>query len=216
MRKFMALCGAVLCFSGVAAAQDSAPTLAASNAVSAAGSSPASAAVSPARPAFNEYFSWQVAVSYEYTRFRTPDGYFQMHGINTSATRFLNSWFGLEGDVGAAFGSIPNGVTFGTIPPNLNPAAHMVFYGGGPHLTRRSDSRIELWVHGLAGGSHFRFTQTSGPGSANGLGLVAGGGADWKLGPRTHLRAQGDYLGTRFFSTFQHSFQIKGGLVFNF
>src|SRR2546426_8790628 len=98
MRKFMALCGAVLCFSGVAAAQDSAPTLAASNAVSAAGSSPASAAVSPARPAFNEYFSWQVAVSYEYTRFRTPGGYFQMHGINTSATRFLNSWFGLEGE----------------------------------------------------------------------------------------------------------------------
>src|SRR5207245_627137 len=170
----------------------------------------------PARPAFNEYFSWQVAVSYEYTRFRTPGGYFQMHGINTSATRFVNSWFGLEGDVGADFGSIPNGVTFGPIPQNLNPAAHMIFYGGGPHLTRRTDSRIELWVHGLAGGSHFRFTQTSGPGSANGLGSVAGGGADWKLGPRTHLRAQGDYLGTRFFSTFQHSFQIKGGLVFNF
>src|SRR5207245_5203981 len=140
MRKFMALCGAVLCFSGVAAAQDSAPTLAASNAVSAAGSSPASAAVSPARPAFNEYFSWQVAVSYEYTRFRTPDGYFQMHGINTSATRFLNSWFGLEGDVGADFGSIPNGVTIGPIPPNLNPAAHMIFYGGDRKSTRLNSS----------------------------------------------------------------------------
>ncbi len=216
MRKFVALCGAVLCFSGVAAAQDSAPTLAASSPVSVAGGSPVSAAASPARPAYNEYFSWQVAVSYEFTQFRTPSGHFQMHGINTSATRFLNSWFGLEGDVGAGFGSIPNGVTFGTIPSNQNPVAKMIFYGGGPHLTRRSDSRIELWVHGLAGGSHFRFTQSSGPGSANALGLVAGGGADWKLSPRAYLRAQGDYLATRFFSSFQHSFQIKGGFIFNF
>src|SRR5437879_11775026 len=102
MLKFMALGGAVLCFSGVAAAQDSAPTLAASNAVSAAGSSPASAAASPARPAFNEYFSWQVAVSYEYTRFRTPGGYFQMHGLNTSATRVVHCGVGMYGEVGGA------------------------------------------------------------------------------------------------------------------
>lgn len=216
MRKFVALCGAVLCFSGVAAAQDSAPTLAASSPESAAGGGPASAAASPARPSYNEYFVWQVGVSYEYTRFRAPGGSFQMNGISTSATRSLNSWFGLEGDVTAGFGTISNGITFGPIPPNLNPAAKMIFYGGGPHLTRRNDSRIELWVHGLAGGTHFRFTQGGGPGTANAFGLVAGGGADLKLSPRFYLRLQGDYLATRFFSAFQHSFQVKTGFVFNF
>src|SRR2546428_166567 len=123
-------------------------------------------------------------------------------------------WCGGAG--GADWGSTQRGSPSGPSPQNLTPPPKIILLGGGPILTRRTDSRIELWVHGLAGGSHFRFTQTSGPGSANALGLVAGGGADWKLGPRTHLRAQGDYLATRFFSTFQHSFQIKGGLVFNF
>jgi hypothetical protein len=64
---------------------------------------------------------------------------------------------------------------------------------------------------------HFRFTQTAGQfGSNTSLAGEAGGGADFHLNPRTAVRVEVDWIGTRFFSLNQRHFQVVTGLVFNF
>ena len=194
MRKLFPLCGAVLCFSVGVAAQDNSAAPATPNPLSAA---------SP-RALSSEAFNWQIAISYEYLRFREALGTdVNLNGFNTSVTRFANSWFGLEGDVAPLFGHTP-----------ANKTAKFLFYGGGPHLAYRSNAKIEPWVHGLFGGAHL-IPQTV-LGSQNAFGVVAGGGLDFKLTPRAFWRVQGDYVWTRFFSTTQSSYQVKSGIVFNF
>ena len=64
MRKLFPLCGAVLFFSVAVAAQDNSAAPATPNPVSAA---------SP-RALSSEAFNWQIAISYEYLRFREALG----------------------------------------------------------------------------------------------------------------------------------------------
>jgi hypothetical protein len=64
---------------------------------------------------------------------------------------------------------------------------------------------------------HYRFNQTAGLlGSNNGLAGNGGGGLDIFLKSHIALRAEGDFIESRFFSTNQRSFQIVGGLVLGF
>ena len=203
MRKLLALCGAVLCFSVAAAAQDRSDSSATYSTVSAAVSSPASPA--PAPPRFNPYelYPWQVAVTYEFVRFNVAGDHVDLHGMNTSLVRFANDWFALEGDVGASFG----GDSFGH-------TSKFVWYGGGPRLAYRHHPKLEFWLHALAGGAHF-LPQTA-LGSQNAFAYMAGGGVDYKFAPRLYFRVQGDYLGTRFFNDTQHNMTAKAGFVLNF
>jgi hypothetical protein len=210
MRKTLALCGAVLCFALAAAAQD--------NSAAPAAVSSATATAAPARASSFDLYPWQVGVNYVYTRFRSTTT-FPMNGFNTSITRYLNDTFGVEGDVGAHFGTTPS--TGGPGPftaPSLK--ARLIFYGGGLHIAYRHNQRIEPWAHVLFGGAHFRFSQTGGPTASltklNNFALVGGGGADIKLGTRLAWRVQADFLGTRFFSTWQKNIQVQTGLVINF
>ncbi len=195
MRKLLALWGAVLCFSVAVAAQENSAALATPR--------PASA---PARtPAFGPFESppWQLAVSYEYFRADAAGTGINLNGFNTSIARFVSPWLGLEADVGAAWGSAPNGQT-----------AKFLWYGGGPHITYRHNAKFEPWVHGLFGGAHL-FPQTA-FGSPNAFGYLAGGGVDIKLWPQVFLRVQADFVGTHFFNQWQNNEQLKSGLVFNF
>ncbi len=211
MRKFLALCGAVLCLPVVAAAQDNSAALASS------AESPASPTPSPARYPSGDTLPWQLSVQYLYIRVRPGTGSgFNLHGFDTSVIRYANHWFGIEGNVGAAFGYTPSSLT------TFNPTAQslrtkFIVYGGGPHVTHRTTSRIEPWGHALFGATHLRMTQASiGPASANAFTFAVGGGADFKIRPRLFWRAGGDLLVTRFFGEFQKNFQIKTGLVLNF
>lgn len=210
MPKLLALCGAVLCFSLPAAAQDNPGTPTAT---------PASTAATPARWGTSEQSRWQVGLNYNFVRFRPgPTDSFNLHGFNTTLVMFGNNWFGLEGHAGAAFGNTPD--TGGPGPFTVTHiAAHLITYGGGPHLARRGANKLEPWVHVLFGGGHFRFAQTGGPSAAftttNAFALTGGGGVDVKLAPRIYWRIQGDFLGTRFFSTWQKSVQFQTGFVFN-
>lgn len=195
MRKLLALCGAVLCFSVALAAQDNLAVLA----------TPRPASATPRTPAFNRYESapWQLAFSYEYFRADASGTTLNLNGFNTSITRFVGPWFGLEADVGAAWGSAPNGQT-----------AKFLWYGGGPHIVFRRSAKIEPWIHGLFGGAHL-FPQSA-FGSPNAFGYMVGGGVDIKLSPRVFWRVQGDFVGTHFFNQWQNNEQVKSGLVFNF
>ncbi len=195
MRKLVALCGAVLCFSCVAAAQDHSGVLAIPN--------PANAAASA--PALNRYesYPWQVAVGYEYFRASASGATLNLHGFNTSLTRYSGDWLGVEAGVGAAWGHTPDSQT-----------VKLLWYGGGPRLAYRRNSKLEPWVHGLFGGAHL-FPQTA-AGSTNAFGYLVGGGVDIKLSPRVFWRVQGDFVGTHFFNQWQNNAQVASGLVFNF
>jgi hypothetical protein len=204
MRRVLFLVGAVLCFSLSATAQGPAGAGAGAGTLSRTRSGP--------RPRYAyDLTKWQVAIGYQYNRINLLGTPFNTNGLNTSIVRFFGRWIGLEGQAGFGFGN--TGAT--TLPPNLT--AKSLFAGGGARLAFRGRSRIEPWVHGVVGMEHFRFNQTAGVlGSNTSLGGLAGGGIDLRLGPRTAIKVEGDWLGTRFFSLNQRHFQVVSGLAFNF
>jgi hypothetical protein len=159
-----------------------------------------------------EYDPWQLAIGYQYNRNNLLGSPFNTNGLNVSLARYFGRWIGLEAQVGTGFFG-NTGQT--TTPPNLD--AKSVFVGAGPRLAFRNASRIEPWVHLVVGLEHFRFSQTAGVlGSNNALAGAAGGGVDLFFRPHVALRIEADAVGSRFFSTNQRSFQVIGGLVFNF
>ena len=201
MRKLAVLCGFVLLLALTSAAQDSAV-----GAVGFDAGSSSEAAADPPQMFSSDRLPWQLAIGYQYLHFRNIHGRtFNNHGFNTSLTRYLSSWFGLEGTLVMGFGSIAGTPEIGT---------NSLFFGGGPHIALAKDSRVEPWVHVLAGGQHFRRL-----GSITSAAFMAGGGVDIKLGGRGYWRIQGDYLGTHFTepgNITQQNYSFGSGLVLNF
>jgi hypothetical protein len=153
----------------------------------------------------------QVSLGYQFNRINLTGSPFDTNGLNASFVRYFGRRMGAEAQVGLGFGN--TGAT--TAPPNLT--AKSVFAGGGPRLALRGHGPIEPWVHGIVGMEHFRFSQTSGVlGNNTALAAVGGGGIDFRFNPRASFRVEGDWLGSRFFSVNQRSFQVVTGLVFNF
>jgi hypothetical protein len=203
MGKLLIVCGMVLGLSFGVAAQDF------SGAVDATSSE--SAPASPSVLAPPDRSAWQLGIGYQYEHFTSLGQSFHTHGFNTSITRYLTNWFGLEGDISAGFA--------GNTGNPLHAKAKSLFVGGGPHIAIMNSSKIEPWAHVLVGLQHFRFSQTSnvaGLGSNSGLGFRAGGGVDIKFRPRVYWRIQGDYVDTHFRSKYEGGYAIGSGLVFNF
>jgi opacity protein-like surface antigen len=206
MGKIMILCGAFLCLSLSAAAQDS---TAAFDASSTAGEPAAPASFSPSRRD-----AWQLGAGFQYQHFGVFGLSFHNLGYNAEVTRYLNDWLGIEAAAVMGFGHTN---TLPTIPRSL--VAKSFFVGAGPHIVVSNKSRIEPWAHVLVGLEHFRFTQTNntlGLGSNSAFGFQAGGGVDFKLAGRVNWRIQGDYVGSRFSSAFQNNYSFGSGIVFNF
>jgi hypothetical protein len=155
---------------------------------------------------------WQIAVGYQYNRDNLLGSPFNTHGVNFSVARYFGRWIGVEAQLGVGF--LGNtGQT--TTPPNLG--AKSLLVGGGPRLAYRNRSRYEPWAHVVVGLEHYRFNQTAGLlGSNNALAGDAGGGLDVFLKTHLAVRAEADFVGSRFFSANQRSFQIVGGLVLGF
>jgi opacity protein-like surface antigen len=155
---------------------------------------------------------WQVGIGYQYNRDNLTGTPFNTQGINLSLTRYFTGWFGVEAQLGAALaGSTGQSST----PPNLD--AKSIFIGAGPRVTYFNRSRFEPWAHVLIGLDHYRFTQNGGIlGSNSALGYPFGGGVDTYLTPHIVFRAEVDYVGSRFFSLNQRSFQAIGGFVLGF
>jgi opacity protein-like surface antigen len=89
------------------------------------------------------------------------------------------------------------------------------YFGGGGGIrigTRRA--RFEPWGHALVGGGHLQ-PQTAGN-SKNSLTVQAGMGLDYRVYSRLSLRAEGDYVYSRFFNHTQNNFQAVAAVVFHF
>jgi hypothetical protein len=198
MRQTLILVGVVLCLSVPASAQRPA------GAGTGVGSGPHSSSSS-------ELSKWQVAFGYQFNRINMLGSPFDTNGLNISTVRYFGRWVGAEAQAGGGYGN--TGAT--TVPANLT--SKSLFAGGGPHLAFRGHGRIEPWAHALVGTEIFRFSQTAGLlGSNSAMAGVGGGGVDLRLNASTSLRAEGDWLGSRFFSADQRHFQVVTGLVFNF
>jgi opacity protein-like surface antigen len=205
MSKFVILCGAILCLSMSAAAQDSTVAFDAS-----------STAAEPAAPAsFSppDRDAWQVGAGFQYQHFGVFGLSFHNLGFNSEVTRYFNNWVGIEGAAEMGWGHTN---TTPTVPRSL--VAKSLFVGGGPHIVVSNNSRVEPWGHVLVGLEHFRFTQSGSPslGSNSAFGFQAGGGIDFKIGGHVNWRVQADYVGSRFQSTIQSNYSFGSGLVFGF
>src|SRR5216684_1682323 len=148
-------------------------------------------------------YRWQLGFSVAWYRFRSSIFNASAVGIKTSVSYFTNEWFGVEGNVTAAFA------------PQIFDREHVkiAIYGAGPKIAWRQ-KQWEPWLHVLAGGAHEQ-PQVAG-GSRNSFSLQAGGGADYRWNPRVSFRLEGDYVHTGFFNQSQNNFQLAGGIVFHF
>jgi hypothetical protein len=155
---------------------------------------------------------WQIGMGYQYNRDNLVGTPFNTHGINISLTRYFKGWFGVEAQLGSGLvGS--TGQT--TNPPNSD--VKSLFFGAGPRVTYVNRSRFEPWAHVLIGLEHYRFVQNGGfLGSNTALAYPVGGGVDTYLAPHLAFRAEADFVGSRFFSVNQRSFQLIGGFVLSF
>ncbi len=198
MRQTLILVGVVLCLSVTASSQGP------------AGAGTGVGTGHHSRPS-SELSTWQLTLGYQFNRINLLGKPFNTNGLNVSTVRYFRKRFGAEAQVGGGFGN--SGAT--TAPPNLT--VKSLFAGGGPHFVLRGHGRIEPWAHALVGMELIRFSQTAGLlGSNKALAGVAGGGLDLRITAGTSFRAEGDWLGSRFFSADQRHFQVVTGLVFNF
>ena len=148
-------------------------------------------------------YRWQLGIGATWVRFRSSVFNASAVGINTSVVYFTNDWFGIEGDITAAFAPtifVNEHVKIGT-------------YGGGPKIAWRQ-KQWEPWLHGIFGGARVQ-PQVAGQ-SRNSYSLKAGGGADYRWNPRISFRLEADYVRTGFFKQSQNNFQLAGGIVFHF
>jgi opacity protein-like surface antigen len=199
MRKLLILCGALLCFSLTAAAQDSTAAFDAS--------SPASEPAAPQLFTPPDREAWQLGDGFQYQHYNVLGQNFHTFGYNVGLTRYINNWFGIEGVGSFGFGNT------GTSPSLV---AKSMFVGGGPHLAFNNSSRLEPWIHVIPGWQHFRFTQTDKIGSNSAIAFMGGGGVDYKLGDSVYWRFQADFIGSHFQSTIDKNYSFGTGLILNF
>jgi hypothetical protein len=168
------------------------------------------ASSAPAEPPQGVYgvfqsFEWQAYAGYTFFRFyEVPNITQNMSGFNLSMAYYpRGGWIAADGELVAAFGS-QAGVT-----------SKFALGMGGVRFRWSAPRAVELWVHGLAGGSHF-VPQTP-YGGQSAFAYEAGGGIDIDAHHhRMAYRVQGDMVGTRYFGTYQYSPRISAGIVYKF
>jgi len=184
------------------------PTAPSVNATFATPGAPAALPAAPApRPRLvfgdRDDYRFQLGLGVEFFRFQSNIINASLVGLNTTLTYFTNDWFGLEGSLVTGFA------------PSIYQNEHVKYFGGsgGIRLGSRR-ARFEPWGHALVGGGHLQ-PQTAGN-SRNALTLQAGIGLDYRVNARLSLRAETDYVYSKFFNDQQNNFQGVAGIVFHF
>jgi len=148
-------------------------------------------------------YRWELGLGATWLRFRSSVFNASAVGVNISVVYFTNEWFGIEGNITAAFAP--------TIFANEH--VKIATYGAGPKVAWRQ-KQWEPWLHGIFGGAHLQ-PQVADQ-SRSSYVIKAGGGADYRWNPRISFRLEGDYVRTGFFGQSQNDFQLSGGFVFHF
>ena len=148
-------------------------------------------------------YRWQLAIGFDWLRFRNSIFNASAVGVKSSVTYFLNDWFGVDG------------IVSGTFAPEILDHEHVkvLIYGAGPKIAWR-EKKWEPWAHAILGGSHEQ-PQTA-TNSKNAFAVEVGGGADYRFNPRLSGRLEADWVHTGYFSQSQNNFELMAGVVFHF
>lgn len=154
-----------------------------------------------------QVFNWQVYGGYAFVRFyEVPKIVVNLNGFELGMVYFPRGrWIGLEGKLLGGFGSQPNSCC----------TAKFVVAAGGPRFRWAAPRGMELWAHGLVGGSHF-LPQTA-FGSQSAFAYELGGGID--IGGhnrRVGYRVGAAVVGTRYFGTYQYSPAFSVGIIYKY
>ncbi len=152
----------------------------------------------------DDIIRWELGLGFTWIRFRSSIFNASAVGLKTSVTYNTNEWFGIEGNISAAFA------------PEIFDREHvkLLVYGAGPKIAWHRYKRWDPWLHAILGGAH-ELPTTAGNGK-NGFALQLGGGADYNFNYRFSGRLEGDLLRTRFFGQSQNNFQLSAGVVLHF
>lgn len=138
-----------------------------------------------------------------------------LHGWEASFEGKFLPFVGIVGDVSGHYGSqsfteaTPNG------PTNVNVTGHEQEYLVGPRLSVPV-GKFTPFGEVMVGVAHIH-TGGSLPSPSNtSFAYAVGGGLDYRLLGPIALRAEGDYLRTKFFSSTQNNLRLSGGVVFRF
>jgi hypothetical protein len=186
------------------AAAPGAPALATSN--SWASSDPA--AQLPTVYGVFQVYDWQLYAGYTFVRFfEVPKITVNLNGLDLGLVYYpRGKWIGADGELVAAFGSQPGA---------CGCTAKFVLAMGGPRFRWSAPRGMELWAHGLVGGTHF-LPQTP-YGSQSAFAYEVGGGIDISAHRRrVAYRFGADMVGTRYFGTYQYSPRLFVGIVFKY
>ncbi|MCI0624197.1 MAG: porin family protein [Acidobacteria bacterium] len=132
---------------------------------------------------------------------------FPQYGFDLAYVRWLNAWFGLEGNFAAGWGT-----AFSSIDTRL------LLYMAGLRLAANRGGRLVPWVHFLGGGANAHASQT-GFGFSDSESSAAfrfGGGLNLNL--TAHLAWKLVYVGylyTSFATSVQHNIIVGTGLYLN-
>jgi len=153
-------------------------------------------------------YDLQGYLGYTYFRFYESPGVSpNTNGFNYSIVYFPPA---LKGVVGADGEFV---LTFGS--QNDFKARFLLGLGGVRVRWAPFEKNIELWAHGLAGGSHFVPQTAFGP--QNAFGYEVGGGVDINTHHlRYAYRVGVDMVGTHYFNTYQFSPKVSLGFVYKF
>ncbi|MGB2900747.1 MAG: hypothetical protein WBB89_15895 [Candidatus Acidiferrum sp.] len=153
----------------------------------------------------NDIVRWELGIGVTWIRFRSSIFNASAVGVKTSVVYNTNEWFGIEGNVSAAFA------------PEIFDRAHvkLLVYGAGPKIAWHRYERWDPWLHAIFGGAHEQ-PQTAGNSSRSTYSIQLGGGADYNFNYRFSGRLGGDLVRTGFFGQGQNNFQLTAGVVMHF
>src|ERR1700682_459952 len=136
---------------------------------------------------------WELGLGFTWVRFRSSVFNASAVGIRTSLTYNTNEWFGIEGNVSAAFA------------PEIFDRAHvkLLIYGAGPKIAWHRFQRWDPWLHAILGGAHEQ-PQTAGNGK-NAFCVQLGGGREYNFNGPFSARLEGNYVRTSFFGQSQNN-----------
>jgi hypothetical protein len=201
---------------GVSSAADSSRTFALAISPVAGALSPATSGSSaPRDPAAQQptvygvfqTFNWQLYAGYAFFRFyEVPQITQTMNGLELGLVYYPGGkWIGADGEFVGVFGS----------QPGVCCTSKFVLGMGGPRFRWSAPRALELWAHGLVGGTHF-LPQTP-FGSQSAFAYEVGGGVDINAHHRRlAYRLEADMVGTRYFSTYQYSPKVSVGIVYKY
>ncbi len=147
---------------------------------------------------------WELGLGFNWIRFRSSIFNASAVGLKSSVTYNTNEWFGIEGNISAAFA------------PEIFDREHvkLLVYGGGPKIAWHRYKRWDPWLHAIFGGAHEQ-PQTAGN-SRSTYSIQLGGGADYNFNYRFSGRLEGNLVRTGFFGQTQNNFQLGAGVVLHF